>query len=241
MKTAAIMQPYFFPYIGYFQLMRAVDVFVIYDNVQYMKGSWINRNRILSRGQPAWITLPVKRANLSLNINQRNYCLGQENTVLIKSKLRESYSRAPFFDSVFPMVCELLDYPDTNVAKFNAHLLRTLASWMELDCDFQMSSNIDAEPAFKGQNRVIDICTRLSAGRYVNAIGGIELYDAATFSASGIELNFLCSNPAPYAQFENSHVPSLSIIDVLMFNPKSRLGSLMDCYQLTLPNDEGRV
>lgn len=229
---AAIMQPYFFPYIGYFQLMKAVDVFVIYDDAQYMKGGWINRNRILVNNKPAWLTLPVSRASLTLRINERHYLLEGENIPAIKQRLHDTYKKAPAYQDMFPFINGLLDYESSNVSTFNTNLMRVIARKLGITCKFMMSSEITNASAFRGEAKVINLCQLTGANTYINPIGGIALYDAGVFAKSGIDLCFLQPEPTDYAQFGQPHVSQLSIIDVLMFNPIERIKTMLDHYQL---------
>ncbi len=231
---AAIMQPYFFPYIGYFQLMRAVDVFVFYDDVQYMKGGWINRNRILGKDGAAWLTLPVQRDSISLNINQRSYLL-DGNVESVKRQLHAAYVKAPEFCETSLFVNELLDFADSNVAAFNINLLVSLARKLDIGCKFVTSSAIEKPHDIKGEARVIDLCRRVGADRYINPLGGRKLYKHTAFLEHGIQLDFLDGNATYYAQFGAPHLPSLSIIDVLMFNSLTQARALLADYRLFAP------
>jgi len=232
---AAIMQPYFFPYIGYFQLMKAVDIFVLYDDAQYMKGGWINRNRILVNHAPAWLTLPVHNASLKLPISQRNYCLNPEAIAAIKVRLQMCYQKAPAFDFVYPFLCGLFDYSNSNVAAFNANLLIEIARRFGLTCKFLTTSSMDTRADLKGQAKVIHICREIGADRYINPIGGLPLYDEASFSDEGIQLQFLQAKPDDYPQFGAVPVPFLSIIDVLMFNSVEKTQEMLNNYRLFVP------
>lgn len=229
------MQPYFFPYIGYFQLMNAVDTFVLYDDAQYMKGGWINRNRILVNRAPAWLTLPIHRASLKLPINQRHYALTPNVTDAIKMRLQTCYRKAPAFDVTYPFLCDLFDYADSNVAAFNTNLLVALARELEVTCRFLSSSSINNCKDLKGQAKVIDICHRIGADHYINPIGGLKLYDDAAFSEEGIQLHFLQANPTHYTQFGAEPLPFLSIIDVLMFNSIEQTQTMLGDYRLVAP------
>jgi hypothetical protein len=229
---AAIMQPYFFPYIGYFQLMKAVDVFVVYDDAQYMKGGWINRNRILINNGPAWLTLPVSRASHTLRINQRHYLLERENIPAIKQRLHDNYKKAPAYREIFPFISELLDCKNSNVSTFNTNLMRAVARKLGITCKFIMSSEITNLSAFKGETKVIDLCKFIGASTYINPIGGVAIYDNGTFAKSGIDLHFLQSEPTNYLQLGQPHVPQLSIIDVLMFNPIERIETMLNHYKI---------
>lgn len=226
------MQPYFFPYIGYFQLMRLVDVFVLYDDVQYIKGGWINRNRILVNGAPSWLTFSVTKAPLEFAINQREYVLDAKETDGLVNQIANAYGKAPFFNQIFPWIASLIRYETSNVALYNQNLLMSLAQHLGLTCRFEVSSSLVKDNLLKGQERVIDICSRLGATHYVNPIGGIELYARSAFDKAGIELNFLKARQVEYTQYTNTHVPFLSIIDVLMFNGIDGAIALLDEYDL---------
>jgi hypothetical protein len=231
----AIMQPYFFPYIGYFQLMSAVETFVVYDDAQYMKGGWINRNRLLANGKPVWLTCPVSSASLKLPINERHYLITPDTLISIKNKLFRHYGKAPAFDTMYPFLCRLLDYENLNVAAFNSNLLTAMAEKLEIKCNFLLSSNITNHDGMKGQAKVIDICHRVGAKSYINPIGGLKLYDAEAFSQNNIRLQFLTANPVTYEQFGATPLPFLSIIDVLMFNSIEQTKAMLNDYLLIMP------
>jgi hypothetical protein len=223
----AIMQPYFFPYIGYFQLMDAVDVFVFYDDAQYMKGGWVNRNRILQHGRPAWWTFPIIREDYRLPIRERRYGRTPEQLRSLLGKLEGAYRNAPHFASVHTLVAEYLAHEEPGVAPFNQFHLTGLAKHLGIRCEFVSSSSIDHDAALGGQDRVIELCRRLGATHYLNASGGRALYDAASFAAAGMELGFVDPEPTQYRQFDAPHVPFLSIVDVLMFNALPEASALL--------------
>lgn len=220
----AIMQPYFFPYIGYFQLMNAVDLFIFYDDVQYMKNGWINRNRIAVGDEPKWITLPVTRTGLHTNINERDYVHDSNSVASLKRRVRASYECFPHFDATFGLFSEILDFEDSNVARFNANLLRRVGNVLEIRCDYAASSAIDVSSKSKGQERVIALCKSVGATHYVNPVGGLALYQHAAFAKEGIELSFLETRATPHSFTQGPQ--HLSILDRLM-----RLGPL-GCEQL---------
>jgi hypothetical protein len=214
----AIMQPYFFPYIGYFQLMDAVDVFVFYDDAQYMKGGWVNRNRILLDGTPAWWTFPIVRDDYRLSIRERCYARTPEQVRSLLGKLEGAYREAPHFDAARSLVADYLLHDEPLVSGFNQSVLADLASRLGMRSRLIASSTIDHNRSLGGQDRVIELCRRLGATRYLNASGGRALYDACAFAAAGMELGFVEPEPTDYSQFGQAHVPFLSIVDVLMFN-----------------------
>lgn len=224
----AIMQPYFFPYIGYFQLMRAVDVFIFYDTVQYIKHGWINRNQIQLRGRPAWLTLPVAKASWRLPVNQRHYLLG-EGANQIKRKLRSAYPDRTCSTEA-KQIDRLLDYQISNVATFNSNALRCLAEMLGINCKFMMASELANLDHLRGQEKVIELCRLVGATHYVNPIGGISLYSAADFQSNRISLSFLRTT-SPMTELRDGP-RHLSIIDGLMRHGRTAYSAHLDQYTL---------
>jgi hypothetical protein len=231
----AIMQPYFFPYIGYFQLLNAADVFVFYDDVKYIKNGWINRNRVLLRGNPCWLTLPLVKASSALSIRERSY--HADSIDAIRQRLSECYQDAPHYTDTFDDISTLLAFDETNVAAFNINALQGIVNRLKVRTRCILSSSIDQDRTLNGQARVIDLCRKLGATRYVNAIGGVELYSTTDFQKAGIELQFLRPRTTSYRQFDRPHVPFLSIIDVMMFNSRSASAAMLGEFDL-LPGHE---
>jgi hypothetical protein len=214
----AVMQPYYFPYVGYFQLMSASEVFVLYDDVQYSKGSWANRNRILRGGNVSWLTLPVGAAPLASSYRERNYLLGPAQRRSHLGRIASAYRRAPQFEAVYPLVESLMAFEDERVAAFNVHLVSRLATHLGIRCQLRLGSEFDNPRGDRAQDRILQICGRLGATTYLNAIGGTGLYHEAAFAQVGIALRFLQPVATPYPQAAPAFVPFLSILDVLMNN-----------------------
>lgn len=210
----AIMQPYFFPYIGYFQLMKAVDVFVLYDDAQYMKGGWINRNKIILNGSAAWLTLPVRRDGITTAINQRYYLPDSNGLEQARNRVDAAYSKTTAYNEIAPLVFQLITYHDCNVARYNANLLMELGRQLQTDCTFAFSSQIAKPNGLKGEAKVIALCRALGATHYVNPIGGHKLYDPKNFRKAGLKLSFLKTRVPPLSLPEGPQ--HLSIIDSLM-------------------------
>lgn len=212
------MQPYFFPYIGYFQLIGAVDLFIVYDNIQYTKKGWINRNRMLQNGKDVMFSLPLKSDSDHLDVRDRFLANDFKREKLL-NQLRGAYSRAPHFAEVFPMVERAVRHDDANLFRF-LHLALVGASvHLSLTTPILVSSSIEIDQGLRGQQRVVAMCQAVGATTYVNAIGGRSLYDRREFQSHGLDLKFVSSKPFEYRQFGDPFVPWLSIIDVLMFNP----------------------
>ena len=211
------MQPYFLPYIGYFQLMAAVDVFVIYDNIKYTKKGWINRNRMLQNGSDVTFSLPLKKDSDSLHVVQRELAADFDRGKLL-NKFCGAYARAPYFSQIYPLLERIVAYEDNNLFRYIYHSLVKTCAHLGISTKIHISSDIDIDHGLKGQDKVLALCQALGADIYINAIGGTELYVREDFVAHGIELNFIRSKPFEYPQFGACFVPWLSIVDVMMFN-----------------------
>jgi len=230
-----IMQPYLFPYIGCFQLISHCDVFVLHDDVQYISGGWINRNRILVNAKPAWITLPVRADSHSRAINQRCYVIGQGARVKILNKIKAAYHKAKEFEQTFSIIKQIMAYEETNIADLNAHAINTIATHFKIKTRIVRSSAIPGLDGLKGIHRVIAICKTLGASEYVNPIGGIDLYSPEPFAEAGIDLHFLRACPLPYSQFAPEFIPYLSIIDVMMHNNSEAIMNRLTEYCIVEP------
>ena len=227
------MQPYFFPYIGYFQLMREADIFVVYDNIKYTKKGWINRNRLLRNGSPTVFSLPIRQASDQLEICERTIATEFSPRGLL-AQIEGAYRRAPYFASTYPLVCDIVRAPTRNLFDYLFNSICIIKEHLELKASLVVSSGIDADPALRGQDRVLGICRALDARTYVNPPGGRSLYSSAAFHDLGIGLAFLDPQLQAYAQFGAEFVPALSILDVLMFNSLRRIRTeLLPAYEVS--------
>ena len=224
----AIMQPYLFPYLGYFQLIRSVDAFVLYDDVNYIKGGWINRNFILGNGEKQLFTLPLRAASPNKLINQIELAGPQK----ILRSVRHSYRKAPHFDLVYPMLEDILEQKETNLARFLDYQLRRICAHLGLEAEWYLSSDLRKDNALRGQDKVLAMCEELGARHYINVPGGKALYDKEAFAEHGLQLSFIQPRPKPYPQFDKCFLPNLSIIDVMMFNDKVQCAALLEQYDL---------
>lgn len=226
-----IMQPYFLPYIGYFQLLNAVDKYVIYDNIQFTKKGWINRNRILQNGKDALITIPVEKDSDYLAIRDRSVSSAFDRKKLL-NQIRESYRKAPCFSEVMPLMEDIVNYDNNNLFGYIHHSIVKICNYLKIGTEIIISSAINIDHTLKGQDKVIAICKALNTTDYYNAIGGQELYNADDFRKEDINLHFLSSNPVEYKQFANEFVTWLSILDVMMFNPVDEIQTMLGEYKL---------
>lgn len=224
----AIMQPYLFPYLGYFQLVRAVDAFVVYDDVNYIKGGWINRNYILANGDRQLITLPLQGASPNKLINQIE--VGGKHKIL--QSLGHSYGKAPHFEAVYPVIEDILAQTERNLACFLDYQLRRICDYLGLWPQWHISSDLRKDNSLRGQGKVLSICEELGATHYINVPGGRALYDQQVFAAHGLRLSFVQPRAIEYRQFKKPFVPNLSIIDAMMFNDREQCASLLGEYDL---------
>lgn len=233
---ASIMQPYFFPYLGYFQLMAASDVFVFHDDVQFVKGSWVNRNRILNSGYVTWLTMPVAGAAHHEPINRRDYTFTSKTKRHLLNRVCEAYRSAPHFESTFDLVRRVLSFEDANVARFNMYLLSEIGAALGIKATLVTSSELRKNNQLRAEARVIELCKVVGAKTYINPIGGAHLYETGRFASEGIVLNFLQATLTPYAQATGSFEPSLSIIDVMMNNELEVVRDMLSHYKLVAPS-----
>lgn len=222
-------QPYLFPYIGSWQLINYVDVFVISDSMQYINKGYINRNNILLNGNKHLFTLEAIGAKSETVINDVEV---GNNAKKLLSTFRHAYTKAPQFDQVFPLIEQVLLNPEKSLGKFVGYSIQKVAQFLEMDTKFLYLSELQGETDLKGQDRTIDICKRLDADQFINAIGGKDLYDAGSFKREGIDLYFLRPEFVEYRQFNYEFVPSLSIIDILMFNSREDVKIMLKKFTL---------
>jgi hypothetical protein len=218
----AIMQPYFLPYIGYWQLIAAVDVFVVYDNIKYTKKGWINRNRFLVNGKEALFSLPLRKDSDFLDVNQRYLADSFDREDLIR-RFREAYRKAPEFHAFMPFLENLIRFASNNLFDYILNSIYRICEFLGLKTKVIISSHIDCDHSLKSSDRVQAICKALCADTYVNPIGGTELYSKEYFAQQQLSLQFLQPNLSEYSQCGNAFFPWLSIVDVAMFNTGERL------------------
>ena len=217
MKTVAIMQPYFLPYIGYFQLIAAVDMFIVYDNIKYTKKGWINRNRMLQNGKDMIFSLPLKSGSDYLDVCGRELAADFNRDKLL-NQFEGAYRCAPYFAQTFPLLEKIVRHEDKNLFRFLHHAIVKTCEYLGITTEIRISSSIAIDHSLKNQDKVLALCGAVGASTYVNASGGMALYAGEAFREKRVELKFIRSKPFEYAQFGNAFVPWLSIIDVMMFN-----------------------
>lgn len=220
--SAAIMHPYFLPYIGYFQLIAAVDTFVMYDNIKYRKKGWINRNRFLRNGADEIFSLPLKKGFDHLTVVERQLSPQFDRDKLLR-QFKGAYSKAPFFEETYSLLSKIVTFESDNLFDYIHNSVQEVCQHLEIQSNIMKSSIISVDHGLQGKYKVIAICQSLGADIYINPMGGIELYSKDEFLQGGVELKFLKPRLMSYKQFDNEFVPWLSIVDVLMFKPRSEV------------------
>lgn len=215
-----IMQPYFFPYQGYFSMINHVDRFICYDDVTFIKQGWINRNRILVNGKPQMFTVPLH--NVSSNVLIRRTAIDIARYNVFKRKflktLEQNYSKAPFFDNVIAIIIRVLGKACYYISELAVNSIIAVCDYLSINTNIVKSAVGYDNRELRAENRVIDICKKEGATEYINADGGRSLYNRDHFKQYGIDLKFLKSKKIEYDQHGGEFVPWLSILDVLMFN-----------------------
>lgn len=228
----AIMQPYLFPYIGYFQLIKAVDKFVVLDDVNYINKGWINRNNILINGKSNLFTIPLKEASQNKLIREIEISDDLKWKDKLIKTIEQNYKKSPYYSSFSPLLFEIINFNNKNLSEFISFSLNKINGYLGINTLIISTSSIYNNQHLKAQNKILDICLKESADIYINPIGGTELYDKIEFKNSNIELLFLKSNPIHYKQYNIDFVPWLSIIDVIMFNSKDQISNYLEDYTL---------
>ena len=228
------MQPYFLPNLGYFHLINSVDVFVIYDDIQYTKKGWINRNRLIFDGNIDYVTIPLVKDSDFLNVNQRTISQGweKEKSKLFR-KLEQYYRKRDNFDKGLALTEKILNYNDVNLFNFIDHSVKLICQFLGIKTRVLPSSTLGDFSEYKGKDKVIAICRALNSETYVNAIGGMSLYDKDEFLNSGLDLKFVKSVFKPYNQNIDVFEPGLSVIDLIFsIADKALLLEQLQSYEL---------
>jgi hypothetical protein len=224
-----IMQPYLFPYMGYYQLVNAVDKFVFLDDVNFINKGWINRNNILINGKANLFTVPLQNASQNKLINEISLAEGNWREKLLRT-IEMTYKKAPQFSTVFPLVSNVLTLKECLIGNLAKESIKSISVYLQFNTEFVDSSATYNNKGLKGGERIINICEKENATDYINPIGGLELYNKGTFAERNINLHFIRTSEIVYQQANTEFVPWLSIIDVLMFNSKARVKELMTEY-----------
>lgn len=229
----AIMQPYLFPYLGYIQLISSVDLFIHFDDVNFIKKGWIHRNRILSNAQELQLLMPLVKMSQNKKISDTFIFEPDKSKEKIFKQIYQSYSKAPFATNWMPQVERWVHNGEQSIARYNAHILESIVCALQLKTQFKFSSEVGITDDLKGQDRIIALTAHFGATNYINAIGGMQLYDREKFSERNLQINFLKTKDYSYVQPGRSDfLPHLSILDVLFNAPLDKISELINNYDL---------
>ena len=229
----AIMQPYFLPYIGYWQLIKAVDKFVVLDDVNYINRGWINRNRISVSGEPCWMTLPLVAASQNRLISEIDILPDDGWKSRLLKKVDDSYQGESSFPATMQVFRELMGCAQGNLSVYLAATIQRMCDLLELAAEIIPTSRIFPKADLKGQHRILDICTRLGADQYLNPPGGRDLYDPELFAERGIKLMFLDASQSGIGLKSGSlSGEPLSLLDTLMMNPLADIRTAASNFQI---------
>ena len=229
----AIMQPYLFPYLGYFQLINAVDKFVISDDVNYIKKGWINRNYILINNNANMFTVPLKKASSNKLIKNIELATSEKWKKKFLKTIQFAYEQAPYFEKVYSIIHEVINTPADLIIKWHLKSIYLIKKYLDIETEIIESEAKYQNREMNSQDIIIDICKKEKSSDYINAIGGRKLYDKEYFKNHKINLYFIKTNEdIKYKQFNNKFVPNLSMIDVMMFNSPKKINEMLDNYEL---------
>lgn len=228
----AIMQPYVFPYIGYFQLIAAVDKFVFLDDVNFINRGWINRNRILINKSPHLFTIPLSRASQNLLIQEVTIHAEIHWKKKLLRKIEFSYKKAPYYSSIYPRLEHLFSLDYKMISSLAMDSIISVCDYLGLSKSFMCSSKLVYNKELKGVERIISICKVLEADTYINPSGASVLYEEKNeaFKQNNLELKLLKLPDVSYSQYTKPFIPFLSIIDVLMFNDIKKVRTFIENY-----------
>lgn len=230
----AIMQPYLFPYIGYWQLLNAADKFVALDDVAFIKRGHINRNRILINGAAYLFTVPVQSASQNRLIMDTKLRFDEKERAKFLLRIENSYRRAGQFGAVMPFLEKIIWRQTEDLTELILFSLQEVMAYLGIKTELLRSSEIDKDPSLKAQDRILEICRRLDADTYINPSGGRALYQSEAFARQGMKLFFLDTrfDKVKYRQFQEEFVENLSILDILMFNEVEQIKRFLEEYDL---------
>lgn len=231
----AVMQPYFFPYVGYFSLIKASDIFVACDEVQHIKQGWVHRNRILSLDKEfAYIRTVLNKASQHKKIKEIQMVEDESWKVTLKQHLMVYKNRAPYYNEAINVIEQCLAYKEVSLCRWNVHALEVICDYLNIAYDIRILSSMDVqyEDVCEADEWGLNLTVALGGNEYINAPGGAEFYDAQKYHSKDVKIYFVKNRLSPYDQKLERFVPGLSIIDVLMFNSPEEINKMIDDYEL---------
>ena len=231
----AIMQPYLFPYIGYYSLIQNTDYFVFFDTPQYIRKGWINRNRIVSsKGTDIYFTVPIEKTFRDAAINTVKISVKENWKEKILGQLTVYKKKAPYFLAVRDIVCETFAYETAYISELAVKSILTACEYLGIDIKYEIYSQMDI-PSFEVKEKdewALYITKAMGYDTYVNPPGGKNFFNPEKYRREGIQLEFLTQELRKYNQHSKVFLPGLSILDVMMFCSPKEILQMMDFYIL---------
>jgi hypothetical protein len=226
------MQPYFFQYIGYWQLKNAADMFVVGDSVHYIKHGWINRNRILGeRGQPQNFGIEISHASCTHLICETSRVVNLKRADKMCRVLEYYYKKAPHYNEAMEVIKPILLDEEPDLTRYLVKQLRAVSDYLGIKTEIRLLSEVSARWDCKAPEVIRRACEHFGITNYINSITGTKYYDKETFREMGINLQFLRRNDdICYKQRCDEFVPDLSIIDVMMYCSRDEIHDMLDRY-----------
>ena len=219
-KKIAILQPSYIPWIGYFEQIINVDIFVFYDDVQYTKNDWRNRNKIKTLDGSSWLSIPVN-SSTSKNINE----VLIDDTKPWRTKhlktLKQFYSKSRYFDEIYPILQNNINSDINSLSNISINIIKDIAKYLEINTKFYLSSDLDIDG--DKNNRLINICKHFAASTYYSGLAAKEYIDTELFHDNDIDLVFQDYKHPTYTQLHGGFLPYLSIIDLLFNHGKQSI------------------
>lgn len=217
------MQPYFFPYLGHFELIDRTDRWIVFDVVKYNRKSWMNRNRILHPEQGwQYISVPVHHAPLGTPISDIRLVSRNQTRDQILRQLAHYRRFAPYYQQVCGLVREAFNRDGSDrLADLNVDTLATVCAYLDIrfEPEFCSRMHLDLSRIVHAGDWALEICDQLGAGEYLNPPGGKGIFNPEEWKARNISLRFTDLPNFRYACHPYAHVEHLSILDVLMWCP----------------------
>lgn len=236
-NIVGIMQPYFMPYLGYWQHIAATDIFVLYDDVNYIKKGWINRNRIIINGKEYLFTIPLSGVSQNKRINEL-YIAENGWKEQFWKQLYFAYHKSSGWNELSDLLESVVCFEENHLVSYIKHSIEEVSSYLGIETKLLISSELRKDDTLKGQEKIIDICRILDATTYINPQGGLDLYDEKIFTDKGINLQFIFPGLPEYNQLTKEYVPGLSIIDLLFNVDKENLKKMLTHYKIRKSTEE---
>jgi len=224
--TISSNQPYFMPYLPYWQLIDCADLFLVGDDFSYRKSSWIPRNRILVNGRVQFFRIELRHQSSNTLIRDMEI-VPPDLSVKLRT-LEMAYHKAPCFAEGYALCERVLRFPSGNLCEFLTASIKEVCKYMYIDTPIGFTSDVPGNSEFRNKERIYHLCKYYGADTYVNATGGQALYDYDGFRSHGLRLAFLRTEIPAYKQLSDRFVPGLSVMDAVMFLSREQLRDMLD-------------